>query len=73
MICPLCNGKMKQDEINFPVDLKTRFILIKEVPALVCEECGEFFIDDNVHIKLESIAERTKISHIEFEIVKFAA
>jgi len=64
---------MKKDKINFPVDLKTHFILIKEVPAIVCEECGEFFIDDNVHIKLENIVERTKTSNVEFELVKFAA
>jgi YgiT-type zinc finger domain-containing protein len=73
MICPICKGDMEKDIINFPIDLKTRFILIKDVPALVCEQCGESFVDDEIHVQLESIAEKAKRSNIEFEIVKFAA
>ena len=73
MICPICKGEMQTSVINFPIDLKTHFVLIKDVPADVCEQCGEFFIDDDVHIQLEEIDESTKKSNIEFEIIKFAA
>jgi len=69
----MCKGKMKDDFVNFPVDNKHHFILIKEVPALVCEECGEFFIDDKVHTQIERIVNKTKEANAELEIVKFAA
>ena len=59
--------------INFPVDLKTRFVLIKEVPALVCDQCGEFFIDDEIHIQIENIIKKVKKANVELEVVKFAA
>jgi YgiT-type zinc finger domain-containing protein len=64
---------MEEDIVNFPVDLKTRFVLIKEVPALVCEQCGEFFIDDKIHIQIEHIIEKVKELNVELEVVKFAA
>ncbi len=73
MICPMCKGKMETSTVNFPIDFKTYFILVKNVPALVCEQCGEFFIDDETHIQLENIVEKNKKSNIEFEIIKFAA
>jgi len=73
MICPICKGDMEENVINFPVDLKTRFILIKGVPALVCKQCGEFFIDDKIHIQIERIVKKVKEANIELEVVKFAA
>ena len=73
MICPICKGNMKEDIINFPVDLKNRFILVKEVPALVCEQCGEFFIDDEIHIQIENIIKEIKKANVELEVIKFAA
>lgn len=76
MICPICKGNMEENIINFPVDLKTRFVLIKEVPAHVCDQCGEFFIDDEIHIQIENIikkVKKVKKVNIELEVVKFAA
>ncbi len=63
---------MKKDKINFPVDLKAHFILIKDVPGFVCKEFGDFIIDDKLHMELESIMEKTKASIVKLEIVKFA-
>ena len=72
MICPICKGNMEEDIVNFPVDLKTRFVLIKGVPALVCEQCGEFFIDDKIHIQIEHIIKKVKELNVELEVIKFA-
>ena len=43
MQCILCKGDMKNGKVNFPVDTDENFILIKGVPAKLCEQCGEFF------------------------------
>ena len=40
MLCILCKGDMKNGKVNFPVDAKEHFILIKGVPAQICEQCG---------------------------------
>ena len=73
MVCPICKGNMEENMVNFPIDLKTRFILVKEVPALVCEQCGEFFIDDEIQIRIEKIIKDIKKADVELEVVRFAA
>lgn len=62
---------MKKTIVNFPVDLKTYFILIKGVPARVCKQCGEFYINDKVHMQIERIVRKVKETTIELESVKF--
>ncbi|MEA3361282.1 MAG: type II toxin-antitoxin system MqsA family antitoxin [Thermodesulfobacteriota bacterium] len=73
MFCALCKGKIKNGRVNFPVDVGNNFILIKDVPALVCEQCGEYFLEDDVAGVIEEIINDAKSSNVEFEILKFAA
>lgn len=73
MHCTICKGEMKPQKINFPVDLENTFILVKEVPAIVCQQCGEYFLEDDIAKKIEEIAETAKSSNIEIEVLKFAA
>ena len=71
--CVFCKGEMREGKVNVPVDLGDRFILIKGVPALVCQECGEYFVSDEVMKRLESIVEEAKSRNVEIEILRFAA
>lgn len=73
MRCVLCKGEMKEGKINLPLDLKESFILIKGVPALVCEQCGEYFVSDEILRKLEQVVEEAKSRNVEVEILQFAA
>ncbi len=73
MFCILCKGEMKKGRVNFPVDVEGNFILIREVPAHVCEQCGEYFLEDDVAEVIEEIVKKAKATNVEFEILKFAA
>ena len=73
MLCILCKGEMQQENINYPVDLKDRFILIKGVPALVCKQCGEQYLNNDVLKKIERIVENAKKHNVEIEIIRYAA
>jgi YgiT-type zinc finger domain-containing protein len=73
MVCTFCKGSTKLQTINFPIDLESTFILVKEVPAIVCQQCGEYFLEDNIAERIEDIAETAKSSNIEIEVLKFAA
>jgi YgiT-type zinc finger domain-containing protein len=73
MICVMCKGELTPGKINFPVDLASNFILIKDVPALVCEQCGEYFIDDTIAGRIEEIVQKARSSDVEIEILRFAA
>jgi len=73
MKCAMCKGDMKEGIINYPVDRENQFLLIKNVPALICQQCGESYLDDEVFAKIEEIVENIKGSNVEIEIIKFAA
>ena len=73
MLCIICKGDMKNGKVNFPVDLGENFILVKGVPAQICEQCGEFFLKDGVAEAVEEIVRRAKRTNVEIEILKFAA
>ena len=73
MFCALCKGEMKDGKVNFPVDVEDNFILIKGVPAYVCGQCGEYFLEDDVAGVIEEIVSNARASNVEFEILKYAA
>lgn len=73
MFCAICKGDLAEGTISYSVDHNSQFLLLREVPALICNQCGEFFLDDKTLIKIEEIVESVKISNVEIEVLKFAA
>jgi YgiT-type zinc finger domain-containing protein len=56
MKCPACRGKMKKGTTSMPYELgKNKLIVVKDVPALVCAQCGEIFIESPTLKKIEKI------------------
>jgi len=56
MNCPLCRGKMATGKTNLPYEIgEDQLVVIKGVPATICEQCGEFFIDIAVGRVVEGI------------------
>ena len=71
--CPLCKGKM----INGVTDLTIRkgksVVVIEQIPAVVCEQCGEASIDAQTSQKVYVIAERELERGEELEFLKYVA
>jgi len=55
MKCPFCKGDMKEGKTSLPYEIGERLIVVRNVPALVCEQCGEVFIEMKVAKKVEKI------------------
>ena len=73
MNCVMCKGEMVEGTINYPIDHESRFLLIRNVPALICEQCGEYFIDDTVFEKIQEIVRVARSSNVEIEVLRYAA
>ena len=56
---------------NHIIDLDDHIIIIKAVPALVCEQCGEYFLEHDTALKIEKMIENVCQNHAEVFIVKF--
>lgn len=70
-VCPMCSGFKKESSTSFTVDYNYGVIVVREVPAMVCEQCGEEWIADDVASKLEEIASIAKKQQQEIFIAKY--
>ena len=53
--CPLCGGSKKPGRTTFTVDLGFGVVVVRDVPASVCSQCGADWIQDSIASKLEEI------------------
>ncbi len=72
MICFKCKGDMKQKLKTHAATLDDCVIIIKNVPSLVCEQCGEVYFTDDVMQSLEAIIDRLEGIIKEVAIVDYA-
>ena len=72
MKCALCKGKMKEGTITLPFDInKDMFVIIKDVPALVCTQCGESFVEMSVARVVEKIVGNAEQDGVALGILKY--
>jgi YgiT-type zinc finger domain len=66
--CPFCGGEKQPGKTTFTVDLKFGVVVVREVPALVCDQCGEAWIEDPVAERLEQLVAEARIKHPMVEV-----
>ena len=71
MDCFRCNGNIEPMEKTHTVTLDECVIIIKHVPALVCNQCGETYFTDNVMQKLDVIFDKLENLIKEVAIVEY--
>ena len=67
--CIICSGKVEKGTTTFALDLKSSLIVVRNVPALVCTQCGEDWIEDSTATELEQVIERSKTQNSQLEVV----
>lgn len=70
-ICAICGGVKVHSTASFTVDYNTGVVLVRDVPAKVCMQCGEEWILDEIASKLEEIVSIAKKQNQEIFIAKF--
>lgn len=69
--CPICGGNQKPAETTFTVDLGFGVVVIRQVPAFICEICGEELIHDEVAADLEQIVDQARQRQRTVEVVRY--
>ena len=54
----MCKGNVTETKHTFIQEFDNCIIIIKNVPALVCAQCGEVYFSDGIAEKLEEIVDR---------------
>jgi YgiT-type zinc finger domain-containing protein len=53
--CPLCKGHKKPGHVLFSVDMGFGVVVVRQVPATICDQCGAEWFSDAVAARLETI------------------
>ena len=69
--CPSCKGSIETGKTIFSVELTVGVLIVRNVPASICIQCGEKFISDDVMEILENIAVDARKRHAQIEVVEF--
>jgi len=71
MKCFMCKGELTEKNVNYMVDLENTIIIVKGVPAKVCEDCKEQYFDDETSKNIEKIVNRLKDLSTEITIINY--
>jgi len=70
MECVICkNGNTKPGVVNVTLQRDDFAIIFKKVPADVCENCGEYYLDEDISDQLLKKAEDSIKKGAEVEIL----
>ena len=69
--CFLCKGHLVNELTTFMVDLGNCIVIVRNVPSLVCSQCGETSYTDEVAERLEQIVNSVRNSMTEIAVVNY--
>lgn len=70
--CPLCKGHIVDGMSTFTVDLGTGVVVVRDVPAFVCSQCGEEWLSDDTAMQLEMIVESARKKNVTVEVARWS-
>ena len=74
MKCVLCkSGETRPGTVTVTLERGKTVVVVREVPASVCGNCGEYYLDDNVAKRVYERAEEAVERDAEVEILRYAA
>ncbi len=70
-VCSICGGKQAKGETTFTVDLGFGVVVVRNVPALICEQCGADWIEDEIAAQLEKTVNEARQSRRQVEVTAY--
>ena len=67
--CASCGGDRVTGRTIFAAQIEDGVLVVRDVPATVCSQCGEEWIDDDVTARLTEIAEDARRRRVQLEVV----
>ena len=74
MNCLICkHGEAVPSKITVTLNRESLTLIVKKVPALVCNNCGEEYVDEGVSSQLLDTAEEALQTGVEVDIRVYRA
>jgi YgiT-type zinc finger domain-containing protein len=72
--CVICKGgDVRPGRTSFTIERDDMTLVLKGVPAQVCDQCEEAYFDEGTTKKIETIADQAQRSGIHLAVQDYAA
>jgi len=72
MKCALCQGSMLSGKTTLPYETGEEYlVVVKDIPAWVCQQCGDHFVEIKVVREVERIVAAAKQDVVTLGFVKY--
>ena len=71
-VCPLCTAAKRPGTTTFTAELGFGVVVIRNVPASVCSQCGADWIEDKVAERIERLVEEARAKRSQVEVLTLA-
>jgi YgiT-type zinc finger domain-containing protein len=66
--CPLCGGAKEDGKTTFTADLGFGVVVIRDVPATICSQCGADWLSDSVSAQIEQMVQEARKKRHQVEV-----
>jgi len=74
MKCVICKTGQTQPGITtVTLQRANTVVVIRDVPAEICDNCGEYYLNEPTAKRVYADADKTAQRHVEVEIQRYAA
>ena len=67
----MCGGGKEDGHTTFSVDLGDGLVVVRHVPATICNQCGEEWISNETAQQLELVVEEARRRKHQVEVLSF--
>lgn len=71
--CFMCDVNMVEQRTTYMADFGDSIVIVRNIPTLVCQQCGERAYTDDVATVLETIVAKAKGMLTEIAVVNYPA
>jgi YgiT-type zinc finger domain-containing protein len=71
-VCPLCGGTKQSGTTTFTAELGFGVVVVRNVPATVCSQCGTDWIGDDVADRIETLVSEAREKRLQVEVTSLS-
>ena len=68
-VCPWCGGSRLAGKTRFTAELGHGVLIVKDVSAKVCSQCGEEWIDHQTAARLQDMVDQARAKGSQVEVM----
>ena len=69
--CYFCSGRLEPGVVTIPFTVGAGVVVVKQVPAHVCTQCGEPVLDSEIAVVVDKVSQTGQSAGFEVSVVTY--